>query len=212
MREVSLVNSSVINDVAAHGAHLRDIRNYALHPGGSDDDEREPAFTEAGCTALFMASRRYFVKLAEAWANAASPTAWLRRSPLEVVDGKGLQQSGHVHEGQEHVDARTPAARNAVSTRVPAEVARDLIAVLGPELTEGHARCRRARRRSAAGRPSITERSRGLVLPPLPTISKRVPSSKWVRKTVSRRFALSACEPWMRPSRRSRAAVFPNAT
>lgn len=70
MRETKLAPESVINDVTAIGAHLRDIRNYALHPGGPHEVEREPPFTEAGCTALFMASRRYFVKLAQAWSTA----------------------------------------------------------------------------------------------------------------------------------------------
>lgn len=52
-----------VNEVRAHADYLRDVRNYGLHPRELHDADREGPFTEAGCTALFMASRRYFVKL-----------------------------------------------------------------------------------------------------------------------------------------------------
>jgi hypothetical protein len=66
LREIR-VPAAVVNDLAAQGANFRDIRNYALHPGGGGHDaDREVGMTEAGCTALFMSARRYFVKMLDA--------------------------------------------------------------------------------------------------------------------------------------------------
>lgn len=53
-------NAQQLNDLRARAAHLRDLRNYGLHPVGIPDDDREPAFGEAGCAVLFMAAPRYF--------------------------------------------------------------------------------------------------------------------------------------------------------
>lgn len=52
-----------LNDLRAQAAHLRDLRNYGLHPTGEPDEDREPAFTEAGCAILYMRAPRYFRQL-----------------------------------------------------------------------------------------------------------------------------------------------------
>jgi hypothetical protein len=57
------VQKSLIHDLGVQGAYFRDIRNYALHPGGPHDSDREVSMTEAGCIAVFMSARRYFVKM-----------------------------------------------------------------------------------------------------------------------------------------------------
>ncbi|MEE1652236.1 hypothetical protein V1260_15770 [Brachybacterium sp. J144] len=55
--------SRSLNDLRAQAAHLRDLRNYGLHPTGEPDEDREPAFTEAGCAVLYMRAPRYFRQL-----------------------------------------------------------------------------------------------------------------------------------------------------
>lgn len=52
-----------LRDVRAQAARMRDLRNYGLHPVGEPDVDREDAFTEPGCAALFMGARRYFTLL-----------------------------------------------------------------------------------------------------------------------------------------------------
>jgi hypothetical protein len=52
-----------LTDLHAQAAHLRDLRNYGVHPVGSPDQDREPAFTEAGCAVLYMSAPRYFRQL-----------------------------------------------------------------------------------------------------------------------------------------------------
>jgi hypothetical protein len=54
-----------MTEVVSEAHHYRDIRNYALHPIGAHDTDREAWLTEAGATVLAIAARRYFVKLAE---------------------------------------------------------------------------------------------------------------------------------------------------
>ena len=53
-----------VTEVVSQGHQFRDIRNYALHPAGEHDAEREAWLTEAGATVLAIAARRYFVKMA----------------------------------------------------------------------------------------------------------------------------------------------------
>lgn len=53
-----------VNEVEAAAHRMRDIRNYALHPA-RDDAELHAWLTEAGATVLTVASRTYFVKLAD---------------------------------------------------------------------------------------------------------------------------------------------------
>jgi hypothetical protein len=60
------LNAQVLNDVRAQAAHLRDLRNYGVHPVGDPDAHREDAFTEAGCSILFMRAGRYFKMLDDA--------------------------------------------------------------------------------------------------------------------------------------------------
>ncbi|MBW4042126.1 MAG: hypothetical protein HIU86_08365 [Acidobacteria bacterium] len=50
-------------DVRARAAHLRELRNYGLHPVGDAQDELEEACTEAGAAVLFLAARSYFLTL-----------------------------------------------------------------------------------------------------------------------------------------------------
>jgi len=56
-------NKRGLSDLRSQAAHLRDLRNYGLHPTGAADDDLEPAFTEAGCAILYMAAPRYFRQL-----------------------------------------------------------------------------------------------------------------------------------------------------
>ncbi|MGP9843340.1 hypothetical protein [Brachybacterium sp. 107] len=56
-------NKRGLKDLRSQAAHLRDLRNYGLHPTGATDDDLEPAFTEAGCAVLYMAAPRYFRQL-----------------------------------------------------------------------------------------------------------------------------------------------------
>lgn len=56
-------NKRGLNDLRSQAAHLRDLRNYGLHPTGEADDDLEQAFTEAGCAVLYLAAPRYFRQL-----------------------------------------------------------------------------------------------------------------------------------------------------
>lgn len=56
-------SKATVTELQAHAAHLRDLRNYGLHPRPDEDAPREAAFTEAGCLALLMQSRRYLARL-----------------------------------------------------------------------------------------------------------------------------------------------------
>lgn len=60
------LTAQTLRDVRAQAARFRDIRNYGLHPIGLPDADREDAFTEHGCAALFMSARRYFRHLDDA--------------------------------------------------------------------------------------------------------------------------------------------------
>lgn len=64
-RDHGLLTTTRINEILADAHHLRDIRNYALHPVDELDSDREAWLSEAGCAVLVIASRRYFVRLAQ---------------------------------------------------------------------------------------------------------------------------------------------------
>lgn len=66
-----------IDELHAHAAYLRDLRNYGLHPRGSDDPTREHAFTATGCMNVLMTTHRYLHRLQDALAaaTAASTTS-----------------------------------------------------------------------------------------------------------------------------------------
>jgi hypothetical protein len=52
-----------IDELHAHAAYLRDLRNYGLHPRSTDDPAREHAFTETGCMNVLMTTYRYLHRL-----------------------------------------------------------------------------------------------------------------------------------------------------
>ena len=54
-----------MTELVSEGHHFRDIRNYALHPAGQHETDREAWLTETGATVLAIASRRYLVKMFE---------------------------------------------------------------------------------------------------------------------------------------------------
>jgi hypothetical protein len=60
-----LLTATQLNEIRADAHHLRDIRNYSLHPVSMLDGDREAWLSEAGCATLLISSRRYFVRLAE---------------------------------------------------------------------------------------------------------------------------------------------------
>lgn len=60
-----LLTATQLNEIRADAHHLRDIRNYSLHPVSMLDADREAWLSEAGCATLLISSRRYFVRLAE---------------------------------------------------------------------------------------------------------------------------------------------------
>lgn len=66
LADTRAIPAGVRHDIVAQAARFRDLRNYGLHPVGSPDQEREPAFTETGCAVLFMTAGRYFAQLDEA--------------------------------------------------------------------------------------------------------------------------------------------------
>jgi len=66
-------STSSVNELQSQAAHLRDIRNYGLHPRSETDASLEAAFTETGCLVLLMEGRRYLARLMEI-AGAAGVT------------------------------------------------------------------------------------------------------------------------------------------
>lgn len=66
---------SEINSLKSHAHHLRDLRNYGLHPSGDVSEERKGAFTEAGASNLFMMCRGYFSNLKLAFAELKAQKA-----------------------------------------------------------------------------------------------------------------------------------------
>lgn len=59
-------SQTTANELRAHAAYLRDLRNYGVHPAAALDASQEHAFTEIGCLALVMSTHRYLVRLREA--------------------------------------------------------------------------------------------------------------------------------------------------
>jgi hypothetical protein len=57
---------TIMSELQAQAIHLRDVRNYAVHPRGHDDQQREAHFTEPGCLSLLMLTRRNLERLKDA--------------------------------------------------------------------------------------------------------------------------------------------------
>lgn len=57
---------TIMTELQAQAIHLRDLRNYAVHPRGHDDQQREAHFTEPGCLSLLMLTRRNLERLSDA--------------------------------------------------------------------------------------------------------------------------------------------------
>lgn len=57
---------TIMSELQAQAIHLRDLRNYAVHPRGDDDPQREANFTEPGCLSLLMLTRRNLERLRDA--------------------------------------------------------------------------------------------------------------------------------------------------
>ena len=72
IRSQELAPPSTLNDLACTAAHLRDLRNYGMHPAGPHDTDREAAFTQVAVATLMLSTRRYFVRLAEVLDDAGS--------------------------------------------------------------------------------------------------------------------------------------------
>lgn len=75
LQRVKALDASRLHDVRARAAHLRELRNYGLHPIGPHQDEHEAAFTEAGAALLFMGARSYFLVLRDALSALQNPDA-----------------------------------------------------------------------------------------------------------------------------------------
>jgi hypothetical protein len=56
---------TVVTEILAHAAYLRDLRNYGVHPAEDRDPGQEQAFTEAGCLLLLMQTHRYLARMSE---------------------------------------------------------------------------------------------------------------------------------------------------
>lgn len=65
--------ATTVREVATHAAHLRDLRNYGLHPRGEVEHSRELPFTETGCLALIMSTHRYLTRMLAAAKAADLP-------------------------------------------------------------------------------------------------------------------------------------------
>jgi len=68
MRRIGRLKATA-NELQAHAAYLRDLRNYGIHPRGSIDSAQEPAFTAAATSVLLLQTHRYLVRLADAIAT-----------------------------------------------------------------------------------------------------------------------------------------------
>jgi len=58
------VSRETLEELRSHATHLRDLRNYGLHPRGRVSGDLEHHFTEHAASLMFMASHRYFMRLA----------------------------------------------------------------------------------------------------------------------------------------------------
>lgn len=54
-----------VGELRVTAIHLRDLRNYGLHPRDDISTSHEPAFTEAGAALLTLQANRYFHRLRE---------------------------------------------------------------------------------------------------------------------------------------------------
>jgi hypothetical protein len=56
-------STTIVNELQAQAAHLRDLRNYAVHPRPEADAHLEAHLTEVGCLALLSTTVRYLARL-----------------------------------------------------------------------------------------------------------------------------------------------------
>ncbi|RIX26481.1 hypothetical protein [Amnibacterium setariae] len=75
LRDGAVLGSTVLTELHARAGHLRELRNYGLHPLGAVREEHEDAFTEAGAALLFMGTRSYFLTLHTALEALQAPPA-----------------------------------------------------------------------------------------------------------------------------------------
>lgn len=75
------VSPVTLDELRSHATYLRDLRNYGLHPRGRVSGDLEHHFTDHAASLMFMASHRYFMRLAAIAENlspadaAPAPTA-----------------------------------------------------------------------------------------------------------------------------------------
>jgi hypothetical protein len=69
------VSRETLEELRSHATHLRDLRNYGLHPRGRVSGDLEHHFTEHATSLMFMASHRYFMRLAAVAENLPAPAA-----------------------------------------------------------------------------------------------------------------------------------------
>ena len=73
MRRVGRLKT-IANELHAHAAYLRDLRNYGVHPREAINTSREVAFTESASMCLILQTHRYLERLAEAVATLTAKT------------------------------------------------------------------------------------------------------------------------------------------
>ena len=68
---VKLPNQATMTLFVKNKAQLRELRNYGLHPRAEVSSDLEHHFTEHAASLTFMASHRYFMRLAAIAASLA---------------------------------------------------------------------------------------------------------------------------------------------
>jgi len=63
-----------LEELRSHATYLRDLRNYGSHPRGRISGDLEHHFTEHATALTFMASHRYFMRLADIADHLPAPT------------------------------------------------------------------------------------------------------------------------------------------
>ncbi len=67
------VSREALDELRSHATHLRDLRNYGLHPRSRVSGDLEHHFTDHAASLMFMASHRYFMRLAAVAENIPVP-------------------------------------------------------------------------------------------------------------------------------------------
>ncbi len=75
LRSAGAASASEIAEMHSHGAYLRDLRNYGVHPRSGSDDGIEHAFTDHGAGLILMNTHRYLTRLAGALAKVGEARA-----------------------------------------------------------------------------------------------------------------------------------------